>query len=33
MGIQKVLGSVTGVDNLNTLGAIGRDVIPQVSKL
>jgi F420-dependent oxidoreductase-like protein len=32
-GVQTVIGSVLGVDNLQTLEAMGRDVIPQVSKL
>jgi F420-dependent oxidoreductase-like protein len=33
IGIQTVIGSVMGVDNLQTLEAIGKDVIPQVAKL
>jgi F420-dependent oxidoreductase-like protein len=32
IGVQAVIGAVVGVDNLTTLEAIGRDVIPQVAK-
>ncbi len=32
LGVQAVLGSVAGVENLAPLEAIGRDVIPQVAK-
>ncbi len=32
-GVQTAIGAVTGVENLTTLEAMGRDVIPQVAKL
>jgi hypothetical protein len=32
-GVQTMIGSVSGVDSIKPLEAIGKDVIPQVAKL